>query len=52
LIAIDGRSKVLDQGTKLKITKADYSIKIVKQLNHTFFDTLKNKLMWGVDKRN
>jgi NAD+ kinase len=52
LIAIDGRSKVLDQGTKLKITKADYSIKIIKQLNHTFFDTLKNKLMWGVDKRN
>ena len=52
LIAIDGRSKVLDQSTKLKITKADYSIKIIKQLNHTFFDTLKNKLMWGVDKRN
>jgi len=52
LVAIDGRSKVLEQATKLKITKADYTIKIVKQLNHTFFDTLKNKLMWGVDKRN
>jgi NAD+ kinase len=52
LVAIDGRSKVLEQTTKLKITKADYSIKIVKQMNHTFFDTLKNKLMWGVDKRN
>ena len=52
LVAIDGRSKVLDQTTKLRITKADYSIKTIKQLNHTFFDTLKNKLMWGVDKRN
>lgn len=52
LVAIDGRSKVLDQKTKLRITKADYSIKVIKQLNHTFFDTLKNKLMWGVDKRN
>lgn len=52
LVAIDGRSKILDLTTKLKITKADYTIKIVKQLNHTFFDTLKNKLMWGVDKRN
>lgn len=52
LIAIDGRSQVLEEKTKLKITKADYSIKIIKQLNHTFFDTLKNKLMWGVDKRN
>jgi len=52
LVALDGRSKVLDLTTKLKITKADYTIKIIKQLNHTFFDTLKNKLMWGVDKRN
>lgn len=52
LMALDGRSKVLEQGTRLRITKADYSIKVIKQLNHTFFDTLKNKLMWGVDKRN
>lgn len=52
LVAIDGRSKVLDQQTKLRITKADYTIKTIKQLNYTFFDTLKNKLMWGVDKRN
>lgn len=52
LIAIDGRSQVLEEKTKLKITKADYNIKVIKQLNHTFFDTLKNKLMWGVDKRN
>jgi NAD+ kinase len=52
LVAIDGRSKVLEHKTKLRISKADYSVKIIKQLNHTFFDTLKNKLMWGVDKRN
>jgi len=52
LVAIDGRSKVLNQNTKLRIVKADYTIKTIKQLNHTFFDTLKNKLMWGVDKRN
>ncbi len=52
LIAIDGRSRVLDQNVKLRIVKADYTIKTIKQLNHTFFDTLKNKLLWGVDKRN
>jgi NAD+ kinase len=52
LVAIDGRSKVLEHKTKLRIRKADYSVKIIKQLNHTFFDTLKNKLMWGVDKRS
>ena len=52
LVAIDGRSKVLEHKTKLLIRKADYTVLIIKQLNHTFFDTLKNKLMWGVDKRN
>ncbi len=52
LLAVDGRSKVLDNNVKLRIVKADYTIKTIKQLNHTFFDTLKNKLMWGVDKRN
>jgi len=52
LVALDGRSKILEHTTKLRIRKADYTVKIIKQLNHTFFDTLKNKLMWGVDKRN
>jgi len=52
LVAVDGRSMILNHKTKLRISKADYSVKIIKQLNHTFFDTLKNKLMWGVDKRN
>ncbi|MDP4238074.1 MAG: NAD kinase [Bacteroidota bacterium] len=52
LVALDGRSIILEHKTKLHISKADFTVKIIKQLNHTFFDTLKNKLMWGVDKRN
>jgi NAD+ kinase len=52
LVALDGRSMILEHKTKLHISKADYTVKIIKQMNHTFFDTLKNKLMWGVDKRN
>ncbi len=52
LVALDGRSKVLEQNTKLRITKANFTVKVIKQLNHTFFDTLKDKLLWGVDKRN
>jgi len=52
LVALDGRSKVLEQTTQLHIAKAPFTIKVVKQLQHTFFDTLKKKLMWGIDKRN
>lgn len=51
-VALDGRTLILDQSTKLRITKADFSIRVIKQINQTFFDTLKSKLMWGVDKRN
>lgn len=51
LISIDGRSKVLDQRTKLRVRKADYAIQVLKPLNHTFFSTLRNKLLWGVDVR-
>jgi len=52
LISLDGRSKVMDQSTKLRIRKAEYDIKVLKPLNHTFFETLRNKLLWGLDKRN
>lgn len=51
LVSLDGRSKVLNQNTKLRIKKADYTIQIVKPLYNTFFNTLRNKLMWGADKR-
>lgn len=52
LAAVDGRSTIFDQNEKLLIRKADYTINVVKQAHHTFFNTLKNKLMWGVDKRS
>jgi len=51
LASVDGRSEVFNQSTVLHIKKADYTIKVVKQKEHTFFNTLRNKLMWGVDKR-
>ncbi len=51
LVAIDGRSRALDEDTRLHICKADYTIKVVQRKDHLFFNTLQNKLMWGVDKR-
>ncbi len=51
-LSLDGRTMVLDQGLKIRISKADYCIQVAKQMNHTFFDSLKGKLMWGLDKRN
>lgn len=51
LVAIDGRSESCKESTRLTISRANYSIKVVKRYNHIFFDTLRNKLMWGADIR-
>lgn len=52
LVAIDGSSETCKETTRLTIRRADYSIKVVKRLNHVFFDTLRSKMMWGADTRS
>ncbi len=51
LVAIDGRSEKCREATRLSISRADYTIKVVKRFDHIFFDTLRNKMMWGADVR-
>jgi len=51
LIAIDGRSEKVVEGTSITIRKAPYSVRIVKQKNQRYFSTLREKLMWGADTR-
>lgn len=51
LVAIDGRSERMTEGTCLVIRKAAHTIKIVKQRNQRYFSTLREKLMWGADQR-
>lgn len=51
LISLDGRSEVFPAGIQLKVTKADYTAKVIKRYNHTFYQTLREKLMWGADVR-
>lgn len=52
LISLDGRSEVCQIGTRLSINKASHTLKVAKRLDHTFFNTLREKLMWGADSRN
>lgn len=51
LVAIDGRSESCKETTRLTIAKAAHTVKVVKRVNHRFFDTLRNKMMWGADVR-
>jgi NAD+ kinase len=52
LIALDSRSLSVHTGSELIIKKADYTLKLVRIHGSNFYNTLRNKLMWGIDKRN
>ncbi|RLD64596.1 MAG: NAD kinase [Bacteroidetes bacterium] len=52
LVSLDSKSLLVDSDVELTIKKAQFSINILKFKNKTFFTTLRNKLMWGIDKRN
>lgn len=51
MIAIDGRSTSFRDSTTIIINKAPNPIHIVRSLDHSFFSTLRKKLLWGADKR-
>lgn len=52
MLSCDGRSIQLPAGETITLRKAPFTIKVVKGNGHTFSKTLRNKLMWGVDKRD
>lgn len=52
LASLDSRSVAVDQSTEIKIRKANFKLKTLQLPDQTFFTTLRNKLMWGVDRRN
>jgi NAD+ kinase len=49
---LDSRSEVIDSSIELTIKKADFQLNIIKLENQNFFNTIRNKLLWGLDKRN
>ncbi|MFV0404024.1 MAG: NAD kinase [Bacteroides graminisolvens] len=51
LVSIDGSSESFTENDRITINRADYTIEVVKRLNHVFFDTLRSKMMWGIDSR-
>lgn len=51
-VGLDSRMKKFDKSILFKVRKEDFKIHLVKLENETFFATIRNKLMWGLDKRN
>ncbi len=52
LVSMDSRSEAIDCPQELIIKKANFSARLIKVKGSSFFDTLRNKLTWGLDRRN
>ena len=51
-ITLDNRSFEVKSGTVLEISISEYTIECVSLQNDSFIEALKEKLMWGEDRRN
>lgn len=51
LVAVDGRSYTMHEGTTVSIAKAPFATLIVKPNGRRYFTSLREKMMWGADKR-
>lgn len=52
LVSLDGTSYSIKNGEELHVYKGDYMINVIKFEDNNFLDTIRNKMSWGVDKRN
>jgi NAD+ kinase len=52
IISLDSRMATLQTGEEVILKKAKYNFNLINLEGQHFFNTLRNKLMWGLDKRN
>jgi NAD+ kinase len=51
-ISLDSRSVELDSNIELSIKKEDFMINLIQLDDESYFKTIREKLMWGLDLRN
>ena len=52
LLSIDAKIFTVKNETKIYVEKSDFNIQVANINNYNFYKTLKDKLLWGIDKRN
>ncbi len=52
LCSLDSRSVTIDSAVELTIKKANFQINVIQTENQNFLNTIRNKMMWGLDRRN
>ncbi len=52
LCTLDSRSVTIDSSVELHIKKANFELNVVQTDKQNFLNTIRNKMMWGLDSRN
>lgn len=52
LVSLDSRVASVDATIKLRVSKADFKVKLIQLEGQHYFKTLRQKLNWGLDIRN
>ena len=52
LASLDSRSEPIDASTELIIKRAPFEVNLIRLEHQNFLNTMRNKLMWGLDRRN
>ena len=52
LLSMDSRNQYIKNSTRITLQKAPYTIKLVEIDSINYSKTLREKLLWGLDKRN
>ncbi|WP_019671118.1 NAD kinase [Eudoraea adriatica] len=52
LVSLDSRIATIENGKEITIKKAPFKIKMIAYTSESFLETIRNKLLWGQDKRN
>lgn len=52
ICALDSRRVIVNKNVQLAVKKESFNVKLVRLSENNFLQTLRNKLTWGLDKRN
>ncbi|MBD1432678.1 NAD kinase [Sphingobacterium sp. DN00404] len=52
ILSCDSQNETLNTTTKLRIKRASFRIHLIRLASDSFFGTLREKLLWGLDVRN
>ncbi|RFM30480.1 NAD kinase [Deminuibacter soli] len=52
ICALDSRREIVDKDVQLAVKKEKFGLNLVRLNENSFLSTLRNKLTWGLDKRN